>query len=146
MQQNANTTGQTFQLELVSPEAVLSSEPVTFAVLPASEGAIGVLPGHAPLLTTMAPGVIEIHNANDNEPRRVFVTGGFLDISETQCTALAVEAVELSEISLDEAQKRYQELLEKIGLEVDKAKRLNLERALLIEKTKIEALTGKIIA
>ena len=95
----------TFLLEIVSPERVLSSEPVRFAVLPALEGGIGVLPGHAPLLTALKPGIIEIHGAAANDDvRKVFVSSGFLEINEKQCIALTVDAIAVEDISKDESE------------------------------------------
>lgn len=135
-----------FMLDLVSPEKVLTSEPVTFAIVPASEGPIGVLPGHSPLLTSMAPGVIEMHPVS-GDVRRVFISGGFLDISPENCTVLAVNATDVSE--LDEAQVRsdYDALVEtrgKIANDDPEAKRLDDQ--IMVQKAMIEAITGKIVA
>ena len=62
--------------ELVSPEKLLFSGEVDMVVLPAAEGDMGILPGHAPVITTIRPGTICIFNGNTVE-KRLFVAGGF---------------------------------------------------------------------
>ena len=137
----------TFLLEIVSPERVLSSEPVRFAVLPALEGGIGVLPGHAPLLTALKPGIIEIHGAAANDDvRKVFVSSGFLEINEKQCIALTVDAIAVEDISKDESELEYQRIADAIGKAQSDSERLRLEKELNIHKTRLEVLYGKIIA
>ena len=137
----------TFLLEIVSPERVLSSEPVRFAVLPALEGGIGVLPGHAPLLTALKPGIIEIHGAAANDDvRKVFVSSGFLEINEKQCIALTVDAIAVEDISTDESELEYQRIADAIEKAQSDSERLRLEKELNIHKTRLEVLYGKIIA
>ncbi len=137
----------TFLLEIVSPERVLSSEPVRFAVLPALEGGIGVLPGHSPVLTALKPGIIEIHGAAANDDvRKVFVSNGFLEINEKQCIALTVDAVAVDYISKEESELEYQRLVEALGNAETDAERVRLEKELNIHKTRLEVVYGKIIA
>ena len=137
----------TFLLEIVSPERVLSSEPVRFAVLPALEGGIGVLPGHAPLLTALKPGIIEIHGtAANDDVRKVFVSSGFLEINEKQCIALTVDAIAVEDISKDESELEYQRIADAIEKAQSDSERLRLEKELNIHKTRLEVLYGKIIA
>lgn len=137
----------TFLLEIVSPERVLSSEPVRFAVLPALEGGIGVLPGHSPVLTALKPGIIEIHGAAANDDvRKVFVSNGFLEINEKQCIALTVDAVAVEDISKEESELEYQRLVEALGNAETNAERVRLEKELNIHKTRLEVIYGKIIA
>ncbi len=137
----------TFLLEIVSPERVLSSEPVRFAVLPALEGGIGVLPGHSPVLTALKPGIIEIHGAAANDDvRKVFVSNGFLEINEKQCIALTVDAVAVDDISKEESELEYQRLVEALGNAETDAERVRLEKELNIHKTRLEVVYGKIIA
>lgn len=135
-----------FLLELVSPERVLSSEDVSFVVLPASEGGIGVLPGHAPLLTSMKPGVIEIHPVNDNAPKKVFVSGGFIDVNQTICTVLALDAQPLEELNQTEIEKQIEELNNSVFSAQDDIEKNRLETLLTIEKAKLQSLTGILVA
>jgi F-type H+-transporting ATPase subunit epsilon len=80
------------QFELVTPERVLLSETVEMVVVPGTEGNFGVLPGHAPLISTIRPGMIEIYEGQA-VTRRVFVVSGIAEVTPERCTVLADEAV-----------------------------------------------------
>ena len=71
----ADNDAGTIDFELVSPAQLLVSEPVDMVVVPGSEGDIGVLPGHSPLIASLRPGVIEIYKAGSVEDH-IFVGGG----------------------------------------------------------------------
>lgn len=85
-----------FHFELVSPEQKLMSEDVHMVTIPGEEGDFGVLAGHAPLLSSIRPGVIVINRESNDNPKRYFVAGGFADVTATQCTVLAENATDLS--------------------------------------------------
>jgi F-type H+-transporting ATPase subunit epsilon len=85
-----------FQFELVSPERLLMSEPVDQVVVPGSEGQFTVMKGHAPFMTTLRPGVIDI--VRGGSTTRIFVRGGFADANAGGLTVLAEMAVPVSEI------------------------------------------------
>ena len=85
--------------ELVSPERLLSSGKVAMVVVPGTEGDFGVLPGHAPLMSTIRPGAISIYETDsDTLTRRIFVDGGFAEVSENGLTILAESAVPVGDI------------------------------------------------
>ncbi len=77
--------------EFVSPESVLFSGDVDQVDLPGSEGDMGILPGHAPLVTTLRPGIVTIFRGSQREP--VVVIGGFAEVSPAGLTVLADRAV-----------------------------------------------------
>jgi F-type H+-transporting ATPase subunit epsilon len=77
--------------ELASPEALLVSADVDMVVVPGTEGDFGVLPGHAPFISTVRPGVIDVYQ-DDRIERRLFVADGFAEVNERRCTVLASEA------------------------------------------------------
>jgi F-type H+-transporting ATPase subunit epsilon len=83
------------QFELVSPEKLLLSEAVDMVVVPGSEGNFGVLPGHSLLISTVRPGVIDVYEGNQIS-ERIFVSGGFTEVTPERCTVLADEAMPLS--------------------------------------------------
>ena len=87
--------------ELVSPERLLLSEDVEMVVVPGGEGNFGVLPGHALFISTVRPGVIDVYEGN-RVSERIFVSGGFAEVTPERCTVLADEAMPLS--SLDRTQ------------------------------------------
>jgi F-type H+-transporting ATPase subunit epsilon len=81
----------TFQFDLVSPEKLLISGEVTQVDVPGSEGDFGVLAGHAPMVTTLRPGILVVYR--DGGELRVVVNGGFAEVSPTGLTVLADMAV-----------------------------------------------------
>jgi F-type H+-transporting ATPase subunit epsilon len=88
----------TLSFELVSPERVLFSGDVDAVVLPASEGDMTVLPGHAPTMTALKTGFLVITDRPGNG-RRVLVRGGFADVNESGLTVLAERALPEEEIT-----------------------------------------------
>jgi len=80
------------QFELVTPERLLLSEMVEMVVVPGTEGNFGVLPGHAPLISTIRPGIIEIYQGQ-TITRRIFIVSGTAEVTPARCTVLADEAV-----------------------------------------------------
>lgn len=88
---------ETTQFELVSPERLVISRAVEMVVVPGTEGYFGVLPRHAPLISTLDAGVIDIYEGG-SVVDRVFVAGGFAEVTEERCTVLAENAVPFAEI------------------------------------------------
>lgn len=97
-----------FQLELVSPERLLLSRPVEMAVLPAAEGEMGVLPGHAPMIVVLRGGVITVRE-NGQITERLFVAGGFAEVTPERCTVLADEATPVASLSRAAAEARVRD-------------------------------------
>ena len=87
----------TLQFELVSPERLLLSEAVSMVVVPGTEGNFGVLPGHALLISTVRPGIIDVYDEGQVS-ERIFVSGGFAEVTPERCTVLADEAMPLSSL------------------------------------------------
>jgi F-type H+-transporting ATPase subunit epsilon len=85
------------QFELVTPERLLLSEMVEMVVVPGTEGNFGVLPGHAPLISSIRPGTIDIYEGQ-TVTRRVFVVSGIAEVTPERCTVLADEAVPPDEL------------------------------------------------
>jgi F-type H+-transporting ATPase subunit epsilon len=80
------------EFELVTPERLLLSQMVEMVVVPGTEGNFGVLRGHAPLISTIRPGMIEIYQGQ-TVTRRVFVLSGIAEVTPERCTVLADEAI-----------------------------------------------------
>ena len=85
-----------FQFEFVSPERLLLSEKVEQVVVPGSEGYFTVLKGHAPFMSTLRPGVLDVSRGSGIE--RIFVRGGFADVNAEGLTILAERALPLAEV------------------------------------------------
>ena len=94
-----------FQLELVSPEKLLLSRQVEMATIPAAEGEMGILPGHAPMIVALRGGTIAVRE-NGAETERLYVAGGFAEITPERVTVLAVEATPVAQLSRAEAERR----------------------------------------
>lgn len=96
---------ETVEFELVSPAKLLMSEDVEMVVVPGMDGDIGVLPGHSLLITTVRPGVIDVHEGGKVKDS-IFVGGGFCEVSPERCTVLAEEAMPVDSIDKGEADAR----------------------------------------
>ena len=91
--------------ELVTPTRLLVAEDADMVVVPGGDGDFGVLPGHAPLLSSVRAGVVHMYEG-DAIVERIFVSGGLAEVTAERCTVLAEEAVRVAEIAPDEAQQR----------------------------------------
>lgn len=89
---------------LVSPERELFHGEVDHVVVPGSEGEFGVSPSHAPVMSVVKAGALRV--LNDGAERRIFVNGGFADVTPEGLTVLAEDAVDLAEV--DSAQLEQQ--------------------------------------
>ncbi|HLI21610.1 MAG TPA: ATP synthase F1 subunit epsilon [Stellaceae bacterium] len=140
------------QFELVSPEKLLLSEPVGMVIVPGTEGNFGVLPGHALFISTVRPGVIDVYEDN-TVSERIFVAGGFAEVTPERCTVLADEALPLSSIdraaveaeakTLDSTVTGLKDQAARLsGAERDEAqaKLRNAERQLAVAAAKLAAI------
>jgi F-type H+-transporting ATPase subunit epsilon len=129
-----------FQFELVSPERLLMSEPVDQVVVPGSEGYFTVLKGHAPFMSTLRPGVVDIIRGND--ATRIFVRGGFADVNVAGLTILAEMAIPVAEIDASQIAQEVQNAEEDVADAKDGATRDAAETRLAQLREVQAALTG----
>lgn len=99
----------TLKLELVSPESLLLSEQVEMVLVPGSEGEFGVLPLHAPTLSTLRPGFVDVYKGGA-VVQRFFVSGGFVEVTPTSCTVLVDAATAESDLSQATYNRRMLEI------------------------------------
>lgn len=118
-----------FQFELVSPERLLVSEQVEAVIIPGAEGEMTIMAHHAPVMTTIKPGVVTVKPASGKEERYV-VFGGFADILPSGCTLLAESAVAVGDIDRADIQRRIQEAKEDVSDAKDDAARSKAEQFL----------------
>lgn len=90
--------------ELVSPEALVLSRDVEMVVVPGSEGDFGVLPRHTPMISTVRPGVLRVYEKGQVTDR-IFVAGGFAEVTPARCTVLADATTAVEEIDRAAAEK-----------------------------------------
>jgi F-type H+-transporting ATPase subunit epsilon len=84
----------TFKFELVTPERMALSQDATQVVVPGLEGDFTVLPGHAPVISALRPGVVDV-TLPDASKARIFVKGGFAEVDPQQLTVLAERALDV---------------------------------------------------
>jgi F-type H+-transporting ATPase subunit epsilon len=115
-------------LEIVSPERLLLSRQVDMVVIPASEGDMGVLEGHAPAMVVLRGGIIALYEG-EQITDQMYVAGGFAEVTPEHCTVLANEVLAPSELSRSEGERRLAEA-ERLYAEVDASDVLGEDLAL----------------
>jgi len=96
-----------FRLSIVTPEKVFYEDDVASLTAPGTEGYLGVLSHHAPLITALQPGKIEFRDASE-QVHLLAVSGGFLEVSSNQATLLADAVERADEIDVERAQASYE--------------------------------------
>lgn len=127
------------EFELVSPEKLLLSEPVDMVVVPGGDGNFGVLPRHSPLISTVRPGVIDVYNKGAVE-KRIFVAGGFAEVTGERCTVLAEEAVPVEEIDRAETEQALKDARDDLTDAKDAAEKDAAESRIKVLEAKLAAL------
>jgi F-type H+-transporting ATPase subunit epsilon len=115
-------------LDFVSPESVLFSGDVDQVDLPGAEGDMGILAGHAPLVTTLRPGIVTIFRGGAREP--VVVTGGFAEVGPAGLTVLADRAVARADFDIATLAAEIKDAEEDVADATDDAQRDKLTRQL----------------
>ncbi len=113
----------TFHFDLVSPEKLLFSGDVEQVDVPGAEGDFGVLAGHAPLVTTLRPGILTVHGTGGEQ--KIMVLGGFAEVSAQGLTVLADTAEAVEEVDREMLASHISELEQHIektepGVALDK--------------------------
>lgn len=125
--------------ELVSPERLVVSMPVDMVVVPGGEGDFGVLPGHAPLIASVRPGVIEIYEGRVVSDR-IFVAGGFAEVTGERCTVLAEAAMRVADIDVGVAESDLRTAEIDLADASDEKSRADAERRVDVAKGKLDAV------
>ena len=138
--------------ELVTPERMVLSEMVDMVVVPGTEGNFGVLPGHSLLISTIRPGTLSVYHGQA-VARRIFIVGGFAEVTPERCTVLAPEAIAAEELDraaieseLQEIEGNLPSLREQVarasGTERERllAELSGLERGQAVARAKLQAL------
>ncbi len=124
--------------ELVSPERLLLSEDVEMVVIPGADGDFGVLSGHSPVLSNVRPGVIHVF-AGGSVQQRIFVAGGFAEVTGERCTVLADEALPVDDIDTAAVEADLQLLAEDLTDTTDDAERSQIEDKMAVGRAKLTA-------
>ena len=111
------------KVDVVSAEEQIFSGQAKFVSLPGEAGELGILPGHAPLITRIRPGTVEIELEN-GQTELVFVAGGILEVQPTNVTVLADTAIrgkDLDEAKAEQARREAEEALQNTGANLEYA-------------------------
>jgi F-type H+-transporting ATPase subunit epsilon len=137
------------RFELATPERLFLAEEVEMVVVPGTEGNFGVLPGHAPLISTIRPGAIAIYDRGAIT-RRIFVSGGIAEVTPEGCTVLAEEAQAAEDLDRAAVERELQEIEGNLPLlreERERASEADRERLLselLALERRAAALRGRL--
>jgi F-type H+-transporting ATPase subunit epsilon len=115
--------------DLVSPERMLLSEDVDMVTLPGAEGYFGVLAGHAPVISSLRPGVIEV-TGGTTPNLRLFVRGGFAEVDAKKVIVLAEEAVPLADFDITALDRRIADTEEDLAIAKTDAERARVSEQL----------------
>ena len=130
---------QQVEFELVSPEKLLLSKSVDMVVVPGEDGDFGVLPRHAPMISTVRPGVIAIYSGKEIS-ERIFVAGGFAEVTTERCTVLAEIAQPVSELDKATVQQQLQDAKEDYSDAKDDAGRDAASKQIELSEARLTAI------
>ena len=102
------------EFELVTPERLAISRGVDMVVVPGAEGDFGVLPRHTPMISNLRPGVASVHEGG-RVTERLFVAGGFAEVTPARCTVLADQAMPVEQLDRAAAEQRLKDAREDLA-------------------------------
>ena len=105
------------QLELVLPDKLVASKLVDMVIIAGTEGDFGVLPEHAPLISSIRPGLLEIHDSDKTE--KFFLAGGFVEVLSNQVSILASELCSLEDIDISLCKNEIENLKKQLNSSQD---------------------------
>jgi F-type H+-transporting ATPase subunit epsilon len=108
--------------DLVSPERLLLSEEAEMVTVPGTDGDFGAMAGHAPVVSTLRPGVIDVRGGTQGDAR-YFVLGGFVEVNPLKITVLAEEAIAMEQVDASVLDQRIQNAEEDIHIAKTEAER-----------------------
>jgi len=118
--------------DFVSPEESIVSSEVDMVLIPAIEGDAGILPNHAPYMTILRQGIVEVTFEKDNI-KQYFVEGGFADVTPQKITILAESSINLTDIDDTALKEELKQIDENILNANESDKELLIERKAIIE-------------
>ncbi|MEQ8654497.1 MAG: ATP synthase F1 subunit epsilon [Kiloniellales bacterium] len=131
---------ETFQFELVAPEEIILSEAAEMVVVPGGDGDYGVLPRHAPMITTVRTGVLAVYEARKVR-ERIFVAGGFAEVTPQRLTVLVEEALRLEGVKRADVEQALKDAQDDLLDARDDSERAQTQRRIDIEQAKLQALS-----
>lgn len=130
-----------FAFELVSPEKLLVAQQVEMVVVPGGDGHFGVLKGHMSMLSTIQPGVIDVYEQRSAISNRIFVTGGFAEVTPERCTVLAEEVVPVASLDRGKVEQELRDAEDDLADAKTAGDKAVAGRALKVARAKLVAVT-----
>ncbi len=135
-----------FDFELVSPERKLMSEKAWQVTIPGLEGDFGVRANHASVVASIRAGVVEIISNEGDAPTKIFIAGGFADVTASNCTILAEEAAMVDDMDQAVIEKEISDAQALISSAKDEIENARATKQLALAQAKLAAVTGQIAA
>lgn len=135
----ADMNAQTFNFELVSPERVLVSQPAWQVTIPGEEGYFGVRAGHMSLIAAVRAGVVEVFAKEGDAPQKIFIAGGFADVTGRNCTILAEQAVNVNELDAAAIESDIANINDELKVATDMTEKTMLHKKLQLASIKLIA-------
>lgn len=129
-----------FAFDLISPERRVMSTPARAVTVPGEAGEFGVLPGHMALLSDLRPGLVFVEVEGESAPRRIFITGGFADVTPGHCAILAEEAIPVEMLDGAAIDAALRDLAEDLSLAKDEHARARITARMAIERARLNAV------
>jgi F-type H+-transporting ATPase subunit epsilon len=127
------------QFELVSPERLLLSRAVDMVVVPGVEGDFGAMPQHAPFISLVRPGVIAVFEGGQVTDR-LFVAGGFAEVTPERCTVLAEQALPVGDLRRDRIDEELKDARDDLTDAKDERERAAVEHRIAVGEAMLEAM------
>lgn len=127
------------QVDLVTPEKLYASVEATLVEVPGEAGDFGVLPGHAPMISSIRPGVVTLHAKGDT---RFLVMGGMAEVTPERCTILAEYVEDVTGVTRDAATSRVAEARNKVSAAVTEEEKAAAAREVSVSEALAHSLAS----
>ena len=135
--------GEKIKLEIITPEKVIFAQEVTNVVVPGELGDFSALPGHAPFISLLRAGVVVVYN-EVTVSNKIFVSGGFAEITPSHCAILATQAVPVEQLNRTLLEKQISQLQEDQKIEIKPEQQVFYEKKIAVAQAQIEDLEPSI--
>ncbi|MBM3545668.1 MAG: F0F1 ATP synthase subunit epsilon [Alphaproteobacteria bacterium] len=129
---------ETTEFELVTPEKLVFSERAEMVVVPGTEGLFAAMPRHAPFISTLKPGVLEVYEGGKVK-QRIFVAGGFAEVTPERLTVLAEEAMPVADIDRGQVEAKLKDLKDDLAAAKSDAEKAQVLGAIEVAEAKLKA-------
>ena len=130
------SSNEKLEVELVSPEKKVFSRDADMVIISGTEGDFGVLPGHAPIISTIRPGSLEIQESSDTE--RMFVAGGIVEVLDDKVSILATEVIKKDDIDVSNCETKISDYTAKMQTAENEVEKENNQKLINKYQSMIE--------